>query len=179
MHEMKATVMFKPLVVKGNQTVKVKEVTTAIWRLYAHNCMSTQQWCQLQKKKRVPMPISGYFLTYPHTSITIYNRISPHKKLSLCLIKRHDIKTYWGVEVQLHHSWPGHQMEMSGQLYSPATLLRVPIKWEAAWAPETVWALWSRKKRTVAAGNRTLSPSLYRMNNPGSHTITSYNQKVY
>jgi hypothetical protein len=32
------------------------------------------------------------------------------------------MKTYGGVEVQLHHSWPEHEMEVSGQLHLPATL---------------------------------------------------------
>jgi hypothetical protein len=43
-------------------------------------------------------------------------------KLSLCLIiTRHAMKTYRGVEVQLHHSLP-RQLEESGQLYAQAAL---------------------------------------------------------
>jgi hypothetical protein len=45
---------------------------------------------------------------------------------------------------------PGHQLEMSGQLYVPAALLLgketpLPIRWEVGWAPETVWPLWRRE----------------------------------
>jgi hypothetical protein len=32
------------------------------------------------------------------------------------------MKTYGGVKVQLHHSWPQHQMEVSGQPHAPAAL---------------------------------------------------------
>jgi hypothetical protein len=32
------------------------------------------------------------------------------------------MKTYGGVEVQLHISWPRHYIEVSGQLHAPATL---------------------------------------------------------
>jgi hypothetical protein len=30
----------------------------------------------------------------------------------MCLIEHHPIKTYCGVDVQLHHSWPHHLMEV-------------------------------------------------------------------
>jgi hypothetical protein len=33
--------------------------------------------------------------------------------------------------------------------------LTLPIGQEAGWAPETVWALWSREKFLDSAGNRT------------------------
>jgi hypothetical protein len=48
------------------------------------------------------------------------------------------MKTYGGVEVQLHHFWPRHQMEVSGQLhrFTPG------IHWIANWVdPEPVWTL--------------------------------------
>jgi hypothetical protein len=43
-------------------------------------------------------------------------------KLSMYLIKHSAKKTYRGVEVQLHHSWPRHKMEVSGQLHAPTAL---------------------------------------------------------
>jgi hypothetical protein len=43
-------------------------------------------------------------------------------KLSLRLInKHHDIKTYGGVEVYFHHSWPRH-LGVSGHLHDQAAL---------------------------------------------------------
>jgi hypothetical protein len=33
------------------------------------------------------------------------------------LIKHHAMKTYWGVEVYLHHSWARNYMEVIGQFY--------------------------------------------------------------
>jgi hypothetical protein len=41
-------------------------------------------------------------------------------KLLMCLTKHHAMKTYEGVEVQLHRPMP--QTEESGQLHAPATL---------------------------------------------------------
>jgi len=38
----------------------------------------------------------------------------------MCLTKHHAMKTYEGVEVQLHRPMP--QTEESGQLHAPATL---------------------------------------------------------
>jgi hypothetical protein len=35
-------------------------------------------------------------------SITLRQRQKPKAKLSLCLAKHHAMKTYWGLEVQLH-----------------------------------------------------------------------------
>jgi hypothetical protein len=53
--------------------------------------------------------------------------------------------TYWGVELQFHHSWPGHWMEMSGQLHDPAALPseepQVLIEDEIGRVPEQVWML--------------------------------------
>jgi hypothetical protein len=44
-------------------------------------------------------------------------------------------------------------MEVSGQLYASAALLPtnspVPIRQEAGWAPELVWALWRRENIAV------------------------------
>jgi hypothetical protein len=34
------------------------------------------------------------------------------------------MKTYWGVEVHLHLSWPRHYTKVNGQLHAPATLPR-------------------------------------------------------
>jgi hypothetical protein len=33
------------------------------------------------------------------------------------------MKTYGGVEVQLHYPWPLHYLQVSGQLHAPAALL--------------------------------------------------------
>jgi hypothetical protein len=51
-------------------------------------------------------------------------------------------------------------MEVSDQLHALAILtpgkeFRVPIGYEDKWAPEPVWALWSKEK--FLAGNRTLA----------------------
>jgi hypothetical protein len=75
-------------------------------------------------------------------------------KLSLCLIKQHAMKTSVRVEINLHHSWPRHWMEVIGQLHAPAAvpqgkLRAVPIGQEAGWATEPVWTLWSRETSVV------------------------------
>jgi hypothetical protein len=44
------------------------------------------------------------------------NTYHQEEKLSLGLIKHHAIKIYGGVEVQPHHSWPQHNMEVKSQL---------------------------------------------------------------
>jgi hypothetical protein len=69
------------------------------------------------------------------------------------------MKTYGGVEVQIHYFWPGHWLEVCGQLHAPAALPPgkeppVPIGQEAGCAPEPVWTLWRREK-SCTAGNRT------------------------
>jgi hypothetical protein len=58
-----------------------------------------------------------------------------HKKVKffLCLTKHHAMKTYWGVEVQLHAFLTSALEEVSGQLHAPAALppvkdLPVPIE---------------------------------------------------
>jgi len=48
-------------------------------------------------------------------------------------------------------------MEVSGQLHAPATLslgkeLPVPIRDEAAWAPEPVWRRWQREEAPPLPG---------------------------
>jgi hypothetical protein len=53
-------------------------------------------------------------------------------------------------------------MEVSAQLYAPADLTpgkepTVPIEYEAGWAPEPLWTLWSREKSLATAENRTQS----------------------
>jgi hypothetical protein len=49
-------------------------------------------------------------------------------------------------------------MEVSGQLHAPAALPPgkppVPSGYEAGWAPEPVWALWSGEKALAPARNR-------------------------
>jgi hypothetical protein len=49
-------------------------------------------------------------------------------------------------------------MEVNGQLYTPASLSPrkeslVPIGYEAEWAPEPVWTLWSREKSLASLVN--------------------------
>jgi hypothetical protein len=49
---------------------------------------------------------------------------------------------------------------VNGLLYTPASLPPekepvVPIGYEAGWAPEPVWTLWSRRKSLAPAKNRT------------------------
>jgi hypothetical protein len=71
-------------------------------------------------------------------------------QLSMCLIK-HVKKMCGEVEVQLHHSSPRHQMEVSRQLHASATLLPgkespVPTGQEVVWSPEPVWTLWRREQ---------------------------------
>jgi hypothetical protein len=43
-------------------------------------------------------------------------------KFTLRLIKNHATKKYGEVEVQHHHSWPRHQMELGGQLHALASV---------------------------------------------------------
>jgi hypothetical protein len=70
------------------------------------------------------------------------------------------MKTYRGVKVYLHHSWPWHWMEVSNQLHEAAALPpekepSVPNKYEAGWAPGQVCALQKWEKFLASAGNRT------------------------
>jgi hypothetical protein len=51
-------------------------------------------------------------------------------------------------------------MEVSGYLHAPAAVLLrketpVSIGYEAGWASESVWTLWSREKSLASAENRT------------------------
>jgi hypothetical protein len=51
-------------------------------------------------------------------------------------------------------------MVVSGQLHAsialpPGKKPLVPTRWEAGWAIEPVWMLWSREKSPAPAGNRT------------------------
>jgi hypothetical protein len=39
------------------------------------------------------------------------------------------MKAYGEVEVQLHHFWPRHYMEVSGQLHAPAALSQGKNLW--------------------------------------------------
>jgi hypothetical protein len=36
---------------------------------------------------------------------------------------RYAMKKYGGLEVQLHHSWPRYQMEVSEQFHAPAAVI--------------------------------------------------------
>jgi hypothetical protein len=63
-------------------------------------------------------------------------------------------------------------MEVSGQLHSLATLLLrkeplVPIGYEARWALEPVWVLWSREKCLAPARNRTPAVQAVACHYPG------------
>jgi hypothetical protein len=60
-----------------------------------------------------------------------------------------------GVKIKLHHSWPRHWVEVSGQLHAPAALSTwqkppVLIRQEAGWAPQPIWTLWRREKSCTA-----------------------------
>jgi hypothetical protein len=76
------------------------------------------------------------------------------------------------------HSWSQHQTEMSNQLHALAALLlgkdlAVLIVWEAGWAPEPVWMLWSREKLLCPFQELNLChpvhrPSIHQMSYPGS-----------
>jgi hypothetical protein len=53
-------------------------------------------------------------------------------------------------------------MEVSGQLRASVALPQgkepsVTVGWEAGWAPEPVWTLWSTEESLTPAGNRTLA----------------------
>jgi hypothetical protein len=50
-------------------------------------------------------------------------------KLFLYLIKHHTPKTYGGVKVWLHHSWPRRYMRMSGQLHTRPPYSRGKSTW--------------------------------------------------
>jgi hypothetical protein len=65
------------------------------------------------------------------------------------------MKTYGEVGVQLHHSWPRHWMEMSGQLYAPAA--SPPRKGSSVLQP--VLTLW-QKESFLPAENRIQSSVL-------------------
>jgi hypothetical protein len=67
-------------------------------------------------------------------------------KLSVCLIKLHDIKTNGKEEIQLH----SFLMEVSVQLHALATLSpgKEPLdltEQESEWDPEPVWSLLERE----------------------------------
>jgi hypothetical protein len=59
------------------------------------------------------------------------------------------------------HSWPRHQMGVSGQSHAPAALYprgndpSVPIVQEAGWASEPVWTQRLEEKSFAPAGDRT------------------------
>jgi hypothetical protein len=72
-------------------------------------------------------------------------------KLSLCF---NQVPHHEGIlgkrRYRAMHSWPWHQMEVSGQLHALAALLpgkepMVPTEQEAGWAPEPVWT-WCEEK---------------------------------
>jgi hypothetical protein len=97
-------------------------------------------------------------------------------KLFLCSIKHDAIKTYGGVEVRLHHSWPHHWMEVSGQLQ--ATLAsplgrnsRYPLDRRQGRLQSRSGRCGVQQKSLGSAGNRTRppapTPSLYRLSYPG------------
>jgi hypothetical protein len=72
------------------------------------------------------------------------------------------------VEVQLLHSWPWHKTNITRQLHalvglSPGKTPQLLTGWEAGWAPDSVWTLWSRKQFIFPAGNRTLVVQLLLM----------------
>jgi hypothetical protein len=54
-------------------------------------------------------------------SVRIGNKVK-RLKLALCLTKHYAMKTYEGVDVQIHFFLPLQQLEVSGQLHAPAAL---------------------------------------------------------
>jgi len=64
-------------------------------------------------------------------------------KLSMCLIKHHAMKTYWGVEVKFQAFLTSSLVE--GE-WSASRTGRFAIGQEAGWAPEPVWTRWRRDK---------------------------------
>jgi hypothetical protein len=65
------------------------------------------------------------------------------------------MKAYGGVEVQLHHSSPRQQMEVSAQLHTPAALLlgKWPRTKDGVGPRDSLDAM--DRKNLTAAGNRT------------------------
>jgi hypothetical protein len=70
---------------------------------------------------KVQKPISlNYSVGYHQTALQFLKyheliMIMKHYEMSLCFIENYAMKTYGGVEVKLHHSWPRQQIQMSGQ----------------------------------------------------------------
>jgi hypothetical protein len=81
-----------------------------------------------------------------------------------CVIKHCTMKADGGVEIQLHHSWPQHYKEVSGQLHAPVALSPCPLDTGFACGPEPVLTLWTREEFFAHAENRTqtIQPVTYR-----------------
>jgi hypothetical protein len=63
---------------------------------------------------------------------------------------------YGGVEVQFHHSWPRHKMEVKVG-FKPLSLYSGEGAPDSYWiggcgGQEPVWALWTREKSFTPAG---------------------------
>jgi hypothetical protein len=71
------------------------------------------------------------------------------------------MKTYGGVEVQLHHSWPRHYMDVSGQLHTAAALppgKELPdIHWIGGWVDPRA-GLDAVKLRKISCSCQKLNP---------------------
>jgi hypothetical protein len=67
------------------------------------------------------------------------------------------MKTYGGMEVSLHHYWPRHKMEASGQLHASTAFYLgkeplVPIIFEVGWALLLVRTLLRREESLALPG---------------------------
>jgi hypothetical protein len=104
-----------------------------------------------QLQKSATIQVSGIYFHSPTKPNFPSSAENLWKGKALSVLKHHTMMMYGETEVQLHHSWPWYQMEVSGQLHTPATLLPgkqplVHTGQEAGWFPEPVWTIWRRKK---------------------------------
>jgi hypothetical protein len=74
------------------------------------------------------------------------------------------MEAYGGVEIQLHHSWPLHQVNVSAKLHAPADLPRGIGDWVGPRSDlDAVKTEISRPSRVSNTGPPERNPSLYRL----------------
>jgi hypothetical protein len=96
------------------------------------------------------------------------------------------MNTYGVMSVQLHHSWPQHQMNISDQFHASVALhprgkeLPVSIRLEAVGAPDSVWTVW-RGEISCICGNRirAVQPVVHRYTDSAIPTPREYGPALF